>query len=122
MSSVTKARWWIPRRIGLSAATEIWRDRDLEAAIAMSIPALPRTLNQVGVPPRLDRGKHELVAILFVRFAGQPARPRRGRKSRDDGCRRDREAKRVANASLRGASDQRRSASSMCFGLRTVPD
>jgi hypothetical protein len=35
----------------------------------MSIPALPRTLNQVGVPPRLDRGKHDLVAILFVRFA-----------------------------------------------------
>jgi len=50
------------------------------------------------------------------------ARPRRGRKSRDDACHRDREAKRVANASLRGASDQRRSASSTCFGLRTVPD
>src|SRR5882672_3925671 len=38
----------MPRRIGLPAATEISDDRDLEAAIAMSIPFRPQTPNQVG--------------------------------------------------------------------------
>src|ERR1700736_2122965 len=77
MLSVTSARGWIPRRIGLLAATEISRDRDLEAAIAMSIPFLPRTPNQVGVPPRLDHGKHEFVRIGMVRFAGEHGSPAR---------------------------------------------
>src|SRR6202035_4394225 len=41
----------------------------------MSIPFLPRTPNQVGVPPRLDHGKHEFVRIGMLRLLASTIRP-----------------------------------------------